>query len=170
MKNILFLTVLFTNICIYSQQETQTEIGRNELKINAGTLLAGMPEITYEHILNSESALGISLAFSADSAIDINFMAVPYYRIYFGTKEAAGFFIEGNGAIISDNINNWETEITGETGDKTGLGLGLAIGNKYMTKSGWIGEFTLGIIRNFVNTEYINDAYGRVGLTIGKRF
>ena len=51
-----------------------------------------------------------------------------------------------------------------------GLGLGLAIGGKFLTKNGFIGEIYIGGGRNFINTDKIDGGYPRIGVSIGKRY
>ncbi|WZL90644.1 hypothetical protein VS868_07785 [Salinimicrobium sp. 3283s] len=147
--------------------------GKNELKLNGMYLLIGFPELSYERILNDESALGISVNFSIDD-IEIDFMAIPYYRIYFGKKPAAGFFVEGNAAfyVVDDEEYTYYNGSTYEvkTENEIGAGIGLAVGSKFMTESGWVFEVFGGAGRNFLGSDNISVAYPRFGLTVGKRF
>lgn len=66
---------------------------RNDIMLNAGYLIAGFPEISYEHLINDESGAGISVGFSVDKNIDYKFEATPHYRFYFAKKPASGFFL-----------------------------------------------------------------------------
>lgn len=50
------------------------------------------------------------------------------------------------------------------------LALGFAAGQKYVSKSGIIAEYFLGIGRNLFNTENKVDFVGRFGASIGFRF
>ncbi len=172
----LFFIILFmySNYSIYSQNVKEQNNSSNELKINMGSLLLEFPEISYEHILNEESSIGISVAFPLDRDISYRFMVFPNYRIFFGEKRAAGFFIEANSAIFSQrfqkdlifgSVNDPTTEDT-----KIGWGLGIAVGGKFLTKNGFIGEIYVGGGRNFINTDKIDGGYPRVGISIGKRF
>lgn len=170
--------VMMTVFCANAQEETTgaangNAISKHELKVNALYLVLGLPEVSYEYIINEESAVGISAAFSVEENMGLDFMMTPYYRIYFGKKPAAGFFLEGNAAVFSerevfgiyDNGNYYEEE------DKAfGAGLGLGIGAKFMTKSGWIGEILGGLGRNFIEKDRISEIYPRFGITLGKRF
>lgn len=183
MRKIILLIFLFNlGLVAYSQDKPETEnaeeevpyAGNHELKLNAAYLLGGIPEFTYEYILNEESSFGISVAFPIEDEIGLNFIAIPYYRLFFGKKRAAGFFIEGNGAVFSENyeqhvVVNGEV-IQNEDRNETGAGLGLGIGGKFMTKSGWVGEIVGGVGRNFINEDNMSAAYPRFGITIGKRF
>lgn len=135
----------------------------NELKLSIGYDLLGFPEIAYEKLINDDSGIGLSLGFSLENNIVYNFNVLPYYRLYFGAKRAGGFFIEGNMGVYSEEVN--------EAVDKyqLGLGAGIAIGGKFINKSGWVGEIFDGAGINFVNQDQISDAYPRFGLMIGKR-
>lgn len=177
---LLLVSILFT-FQGYSQeaeesaiaQEQLSYVGKNELKLNGLYLLIGFPEITYERVLNEESALGISIAFSTEDVFDIDFMAIPYYRVYFGGKPAAGFFVEGNAALYA--VDYYETTYYDDYSkrkniNELGAGLGLAVGAKFMTKSGWVFEIFGGAGRNFISADEVGDVYPRFGLTVGKRF
>ncbi|WGK64687.1 DUF3575 domain-containing protein [Croceiramulus getboli] len=136
---------------------------KNEFRLNAGSLVVGFPEVSYERLLNEDSALGISFGFTIDDDIDLLWMATPFYRFYFGEKPAAGFFLEGNSSL-------YQVEGNGMNDDYSGFGVGLGGGGKFLTRSGWIGEILLGIGRNFINTDDISEYYPRVGISIGRRF
>lgn len=172
--------LFFVLLCIYgsynvfAQDVKDQHIGTNELKINMGSLLLEFPEISYEYIINEESSIGISVALPLDRDISYRFIISPNYRIFFGEKRAAGFFIEANSAIFSQrfqrdlifgSINDPSTDKT-----KIGWGLGIAVGGKFLTKNGFIGEIYIGGGRNFVNTDEIDGGYPRIGISIGKRF
>lgn len=163
MKLHLLVFLFCLSTITYSQESKEPESIKNEVKVNAAYLLGGFPEFSYARILNDESALGISIAFSLDSDINYNFFITPYYRFYFGKKRAAGFFIEGNTSLF--------TEESGSGSDEFGFGAGFSIGGKLISKSKkWTGELLLGIVRNFVNTDIISVAYPRFGVSVGRRF
>lgn len=67
---------------------------------------------------------------------------------------------------MTDDLNNFTSEIRSESA----LGLGFAVGAKFLTKEGWVGEIIAGGGRNFINTDEIPKAYPRFGLMLGKRF
>lgn len=167
MRNLILCFILVISINLYAQEETPDSILNNEIKFNAGYLLAGYPELAYERIINHESAVGISVGFNASLDIPSVFSLLPYYRVYFGEKRAAGFFIEGNGILFAEDKYYYADD---EHTNYTGLGLGIAVGGKFITSRGWIGEIYGGAGRNFINTDKIINAYPRFGVTIGKRF
>ncbi len=170
---LLIFLAAFTTLETLAQEDAGHHEGNNEFKINVGSLLVDFPELSYEHIINEESSVGISIAFPLDKEISYRFMIYPNYRIYFGKKRAAGFFIEANSAIFSQQIQGsgyLELGNVNKDGSKMGIGLGLAIGGKFLTKKGFIGELYIGGGRNFMNTDYIDNGYPRIGISIGKRF
>ncbi|WP_408038724.1 DUF3575 domain-containing protein [Tenacibaculum amylolyticum] len=180
--NILLLLFVFVSISTQSQEEKpKNQIkGDHEIKINGLYLIAGVLDLTYERVLNDESAIGISAAVGLDSEY-YKFSAMPYYRFYFGEKRAAGFFIEGNGAILVDEFdreivlfsnddNTIGIGVDSNSGIKTRFGLGMGVGGKFLSKNGWIGELSLGFGRVFGVENDLFKVYGRFGITIGKRF
>ena len=53
----------------------------------------------------------------------------------------------------------------------TDFALGIGLGGKWLTKSGFIGELNFGIGRNlFNNNNTDNEIVGKAGITIGYRF
>ena len=168
----LFLCVTYN---VFAQDKDHQSDANNEIKINMGSLLLEFPEISYELIINEESSIGLSIAFPIDKEISYRFIAYSNYRLFFGEKRAAGFFIEANSAIFSQKLQR-DTFVFGSLNDPTtdntkiGLGMGLAVGGKFLTKNGFIGEIYVGGGRNFINTDKIDGGYPRIGVSIGKRF
>ena len=116
--------------------------------------------MTYERTINEESAFGLNVVIPFDDDINdgLNYYISPYYRFYFGNKYAAGFFVEGfDTTVKEDNI--------------TDFALGIGLGGKWITKSGFIGELNLGFGRNLFNSDrYDYEIIGKVGITLGYRF
>ena len=53
----------------------------------------------------------------------------------------------------------------------TDFALGIGLGGKWITKSGFIGELNLGFGRNLFNSDrYDYEIIGKVGITLGYRF
>ena len=183
-RKIAIMMIAFISCSMYGQDEKEVSQinGNNELKINGLYFVAGAGEITYERILSTETAVGLSVAFDIESDNYYNFAAFPYYRFYFGNKRAGGFFIEGNGAFLIDEFGK-ETTLTingngnggaisfFDTGDlKARFGLGIAFGGKFLSNNGWIGELSMGFGRVFGVENDAYKVYSRFGITIGKRF
>lgn len=179
----LLLTLTFGFTVLAAQAQTKITVktdtlkttinGKNELKINLLSTLFSLPEISYERLIANDMSVGVSVMFRLEDDTDINFGIVPNYRIYFGAKKAAGFFVEGNAAIINSKNDYYLSYSSYPAGqalsykNETNLGLGLAVGGKFLTKSGLVVETYLGLGRVFGNNNL--DAYPRVGISIGKR-
>lgn len=175
----LLLCVLTTNA---QDDKTVSEVNTsqnfNEVKINGLYLVIGALEATYERTLNEESGVGVSVFIPIDKDIkdDINYYASPYYRLYFGNKYAAGFFVEGFGMLSSIT----EQEMISFFGspdpifipqkDVVDFALGIGLGGKWITNNGFIGEINAGIGRNLFNTDIRDDLVGKLAITIGYRF
>jgi hypothetical protein len=105
-------------------------------------------------------------------------LIIPYYRVYFGKEKAAGFFIEGNMAMLRLR----ETDLYGDLYSSDSgffhshssatynsyFGFGAAVGVKLLTKNNLVGELVFGIGRLY--NRYDDGAYPRIGLCLGKRF
>ena len=164
MKKLITIFAVFCSTLAFSQSEI------NEFKVNILYTAIGMPELSYERLISDNSSVGASVAFSLDKKedMDLRFSFTPYYRMFFGQKKAAGFFIEANSIIVKyvDTIYYNESTNTYET--KTGFGLGAAAGAKFLTKNNLIGEVYGGVGRVFGDNSL--GAYPRFGITLGKRF
>lgn len=162
------------------KQNNANETGKNELKVNLLTSILALPEISYERIIEDNMGVGISLSAGIgddDDFSEYRFLAIPHYRLYFGKKRAAGFFIEGNAAVgairennyqfYDDVIGNYRTPIN--KSPVINFGLGAAVGAKFLTRNGFTGEIYGGVGRFLGNNRSI-EAYPRIGITLGKRF
>jgi hypothetical protein len=163
---VMFITLM--PVLLFSQDSVSFK--RNEIKFNVGYLLGGYPEISYERVLNDESSVGLSAGVNIENVI-YKFSFIPYYRVYFGKKPAAGFFMEGNLALFSQDGAEYDYRRGIQTYTNfLGFGAGIGLGGKFITKKGFIVELLGGLGRNFVNSDVINEVYPRFGISIGKRF
>jgi hypothetical protein len=178
------IAILFLSINVFGQNETTLTnttdsqakslklSDDNELRINLLMAIAGLPELNYERFIADNMGVGLAVAFSLETPENMSFRSIilPYYRLYFGSKKANGFFIEGNMAIVGQNeisyINSQDG--TSYSRSSTNFGFGFAAGEKFLTRNGFIGEVYLGLGRLF--GESINEVYPRVGVCLGKRF
>ena len=177
-KIITLLVVSLLSANGFSQtDEPNADVNRNELKVNALYLILGSFDVSYERILNEESAVGISLNAPFDNKNwDINYTATGYYRYYFGKKTAAGFFGEAFGML--NNVDDFvyqenSTEFNYEQKTITDFALGIGLGGKWVTKKGLLLEINAGLGRNLFNNQYDDRDYeliGRAGITVGYRF
>lgn len=164
MKKLITTLAVICSSLAFSQSEN------NEFKVNILYTAIGMPELSYERLISDNSSVGASLAFSLDKKedMDLRLSFTPYYRMFFGQKKAAGFFIEANSIVLNyvDTIYFDGTSSKYET--RTGFGLGAAAGAKFLTKNNLIGEVYGGVGRVFGDNSL--GAYPRFGITLGKRF
>lgn len=173
MKKITLIILLFvTTISIAQEKEQQypqDQDKKHEVKINALTLLAvKWVDVSYERLIDNESSFGVSVNLNTDTTeTDLNYAITPYYRRYFSGKFARGFFVEGFGALFSsrdlDIFNNGSREF------ETGFAAGVSVGGKFVSKKGFTTELLLGIGRNLVSNNN-NEAFGRIGVSVGYRF
>ena len=177
MKKIITIFLVIFSITLQAQSEKEA---KHELKLNVGYALGGIPEISYEYLLNEESAFGVSLLYAFDDDNDLKFAITPYYRMYFGNEKAAGFFAEAFGMynISENNVMIYydymsypgnENNYVIPTKNESDFALGIAIGAKFLTKKDFIFEFYGGLGRNLINSETM-DAVPRLGISFGKRF
>lgn len=198
MKKLSLLAIVAISAVAFAQDKTttkdqptttnsfrsKTNLGKNEFKVNALFLVLGASEISYEHILNHQSSIGIALGGSFSKAnFNYNYAIEPFYRLYFGKKPAAGFFAEGFGSINSKKYKFYKGAILDPnvgytTEDKTHFGLGVSVGGKYVTKNNIVFEVVFGIGQNFTAPSPKNLTYdgvneqqiARGGISIGYRF
>ena len=184
MKIILITVLLFTSATLVSAQNKRDSLSgslqrNNEIKLNILYLLVGSPELTYERILGDRNAVGISAFARVTELIksDFSFQIAPYFRRYFGSRKASGFFLEGSTSITGyDNISsrgNFINEPSPGQGfqlypeKETFIGVGAALGAKFLTRKGFTGEIYLGASKSLSD---VVDFFPRAGLTLGKRF
>ena len=174
MKKLLLLVFVLCSFLGHSQID-----GKNEIKANLPYFIAGIPEISYEHILDQNSGIGISLAIQLDKSWEVPFIITPYYRMYFGGEKsqtkAMGFFIEADAVVAQQHVSYYDSNYNyaGYDSSTTNFGFGAAVGVKLLNKNGYIGEVFGGISRVFgVDLEHTDatEMLPRVGINIGKRF
>lgn len=176
--------MLFSFFTVSSQNKDQTLAApyqkQNEIKLNVFRLFSNTLEIIYERNLNKKSSWGGTFFIpytqeQSDKDIDVNYFITSYYRRYFGKKYASGFFIEGFG-ILSSIDGKQITDINGNLTQKEkpnviDFSLGLGLGSKWVTKSGFVFEGNIGLGRLLFNAkETDHDSVYRLGLSIGYRF
>lgn len=181
-KNLILLLLLFVCISGFSQDNSdpfpQDVDKKHEITANALTLIVSeWLDFSYEYLINEESSFGVDLQFGLDSNDDFDsyrtFSITPNYRRYFSNKYARGFFVEAFGMLHSykdfynyDFINNSYSEDT-----FTDFSIGISVGGKWVTKSGFVTEVFAGIGRNlFNNDDDLTEVAGRVGISLGYRF
>ncbi len=153
--------------------------GNNEIKLNLLNTVLGLAQLDYERLIADNQGLGLSVAVSVtDKRVydeNYNYILSPYYRVYFGKQKANGFFVEANTSIISFDqeryMYNPENYTVTRLEDKThtNFGLGVAVGFKFLTRNGILGELLLGGGRVMGKNTFIG-GYPRLGVSLGKRF
>jgi hypothetical protein len=178
-KGIIFIAVLMLSINVFGQNENATTqntlngTDNNELRINLVMSIAALPELTYERYIADNMGVGLSAAVCLDKFENesLRYIFLPYYRLYFGSKKASGFFIEGNMAVIGQKGYSYDYNYYSYNQSvitSTNFGFGAAVGVKFLTKNNFLGEAYLGLGRLF--GESISSVYPRVGISLGKRF
>ena len=178
-KPILVLALLISFVSFAQNgEENDIVLPQNELRINMTNLIAfKWVDISYERVLNEESAIGVSTLFSLDSDADgldeyRTFSFTPYYRHFFSKKYAKGFFVEAFGMLHSGKDEYYVyydtySEYRGE--NYTDFAIGISAGAKFITKRGFVAEFYFGIGRDLLGNSDL-EVVGRGGLAIGYRF
>jgi len=176
MKKLLILLCLTVFTFGYSQDKETPNFNKNEIKGNALFLVLGGIDVSYEHLLNEDSGIGVSLFFNDGENFETTFSLTPYYRAYFGEKPAAGFFVEAFSMISSGKNGSYYTYDYTSTssyfteGEKySGFALGFGVGSKWIHSRGFIFEINAGIGRNLFGTNN-TEIVGRGGITLGYRF
>ena len=178
MKQIITLCLGFlfivgtTNI---SAQDLYTEEdGKNEIKLNLFYGVLEILELHYERVLNGAIGVGISGSYHFDEFSDFDALLLPYLRFYPSkSRRAEGFFIEANTGLMLTNeerfilLPNGNSIIEDDT--QTNFGFGVAVGGKFVSRSGFTGEVYLGLGRVFGDQTSF-EAYPRAGINFGYRF
>lgn len=192
MKKITLLILLF--VCSFSiAQEKENDEKypqdinkKHELKINAFNLIAfSSIDISYEKLINSESSYGLAVFYNFsdiqndDVGFPKKFSLTPYYRWFFDEDTyARGFFVEGFGMLNTYEDTTYDFgSNSNKVEDETSFALGISVGGKFATKSGFTTEVYLGVGRNLIRDQNNNDddffefnVVGRFGISLGYRF
>jgi hypothetical protein len=191
MKKALLALLLFTSFASFAQEASQDEkVKHSELKINAFNLIVFKSvDFSYEYLIDSESSVGASILFNLQNNEDRDFedgpiynekfAFTPYYRRYFSSKYAWGFFLEAFGMynVQEDSTeyynydsNEYYYRDSGETSNN--IAFGMAVGGKFVSKKGFLFELYGGVGRNIstsnndIGTEFVP----RLGTSLGWRF
>ncbi|WP_158840568.1 DUF3575 domain-containing protein [Polaribacter sp. L3A8] len=187
MKKITLLLLLFISTIIVAQEKEEKhpqDINKkHEVKLNVlGILAFEWIDVSYEYLINEESSFGVGALVSFNNDSDIaeyrKFSLTPYYRRYFSSKFARGFFVEGFGMLHSYEKNNYDYYDdyngnyinNGNNETNTEFAVGISVGGKFISKKGFTTEIYLGLGRNLGGNNSSLEAVGRGGISLGYRF
>jgi len=186
-KILLIAALLFSFTGIAQEDEepvnlTAINSKKHEIRLDALEGLA-VPalDISYEYVLSKYSGLGasINITLDSDDGIDQNFTFTPYFRQYFFNKKdygARGFFAEGllqygtgeESSFLDIADINGNPVTTNE--DWSQFGIGFAIGQKWVSRNGFVLEISAGAGRYLGGDDFAPDAFFRGGVSVGYRF
>ena len=186
-KNTLLILLFVVTLSIAQEKEEiypQDINKKHELKLNTFNLIAfSSLDISYEKLINTESSFGVALFYNfSDIEYDNigfpkKFSITPYYRWFFSeNKFAKGFFV-----FVFGMLNTYEDIFydfyndSNKVQSETAFALGISVGGKFVTKSGFTTEVYLGVGRNLIQNENDDDFFefnivGRFGISLGYRF
>jgi len=152
---------------------------KHEVKLGAIKMLAGpIFEGGYEYILDTNQGFGAYLLLNLDSSNEWfeDYSLTPFYRFYFQKNEqygAKGFFVEGFSSFFIDDDEEFSFDQNGNIiyndSSSFDIGLGIALGQKWVNTAGFVLEIKLGAGRNLLgNTS--NDAIIKADFYLGYRF
>ena len=141
-------------------------VATNEVKLNLAMVLGAFPEISYERVWANNVGLGVSARVSLINSFKTKYQFTPYCRFYFGESFIKSFFVEANLGIIGyEKYTIRYDPYPSTTENAVDLGVGLALGYKYVNRNGLIGEVFVGLGRT------VDDRiYSRCGVSMGKLF
>ena len=199
MKKILFLTLTLFSLGAMSAQENEqtdsqnrldkfNEVKKHEVSLDVVAAIAGLGiNPRYEYVLGRYSGVGVDLNIGIyDNEDDIDyvetFSITPYYRQYFFSKEdygAKGFYGEGFAKVFTFEDSYFVSDTFGPsrtvTESYTEAALGVGIGWKWVSDSGFLIDVGFGIGRNLGLADDPRDyelpeVTGRGGVNFGWRF
>jgi hypothetical protein len=183
MRYLFFIAIILFSISGIAQKKTQKakEVSHpknDEIHLNALSLIVAKRfDVTYEHIFNEESSVGISLLTNVNGGIYFSrkkYSITPYYRHYFSHLYAAGLFFEafsmfnaGEGYYSADPSSSYHNPE--DIKPYKDLALGISAGQKFITRRGFVGLIYIGLGRNLFDVN-APDMVGRFGVSFGFRF
>lgn len=183
-KKIITVLLGLSSLCLWSQEENSNPSKSidervHELRLDAIEALA-VPkiEVNYEYVLSRYSGVGAAISFSFDDGDDFEtgqkFAFTPFYRQYFFNKKeygARGFFVEGLLQFAGgDDEVFLGVDVGPEDESWFNAGIGLALGQKWVSNNGFVFELSIGGGRYLVDEEFGPDAFFRGGILVGYRF
>ncbi len=159
----------------YGQENSFNNQNRHELRLDAFDILV-FPnlEVSYEYVISKYSGLGLAASFSLDDDFSEYqaFAVEPFYRQYFLNKKdygARGLFVEGTLRFAGGENEELVGLSNIETENWFDIGVGLAIGQKWVSDNGFVFEISAGGGRYLLG-ESDDEGFARGGVLIGYRF
>lgn len=164
------------------------EVKKHEVSLDVVAAIAGLGiNPRYEYVLGRYSGVGVDLNIGIlddDDSFDYyeTFSITPYYRQYFFSKEdygAKGFYGEGFAKVFTFEDTYYNADFSGSgsnvTESYTEAALGVGIGWKWVSDSGFLIDIGFGIGRNLGLADepegnYLPEVTGRGGVNFGWRF
>ena len=140
-------------------QESST-FRKSDLLFDPFWLIGGLAfNASYERILSEDSGLGVNAIFGFGDSLDDFTQISPYYRAYFGSRYASGFYIEGFIPITVKKDYEWDiygNESASSVSRTTG-GVGFGLGGKWVAKKKFVFDLNIGIGRKFIGNPAADD-------------
>ncbi len=190
MKKVTALLFIFISTISFAQEDTDDEPvdlneinnKKHEFRIDVLESLA-LPalDISYEYVLSKYSGVGASINVNfQDEDIDFRqeFAFTGYYRQYFFNKKeygARGFFAEGllqYATGENERIFFIDDTTEPDRGNWNKFGVGVSIGQKWVSRNGFVIELSLGGGRYLGDDDdgLSPEGFFRGGVSFGYRF
>ncbi len=190
MKNLFLSAFLLISFFSFSQEE-QPAVKHHELKGNAFNLIVFKAvDFSYEYLIDAESSVGASILINLQDSNEgyyedgpfyyEEFAFTPYYRRFFSSKYAWGFFLEAFGMYnkqkdYDDGYYDYINDIyvnNNANESSNNMAFGISIGGKFVSRKGFAFEFFGGAGRNIYssNEDYATEIVPRLGVSLGYRF
>ena len=173
MKKIIIIGAVLIGFLANAQQ-------RHEAKLDIFDLAAFKAiDVTYQYILNEESAVGMSIFKSLADKDNIfgyreDFSITPFYRQYFPMGAVENIFVEAffaiNTGIKTIDVLNGLNENIPTDFKYTNGAFGLTGGKSFISPRGFVLDIYVGLGRNLFNNEYSPNLVPRIGINAGYRF
>lgn len=171
-KILLSFLIAFALSPAYAQQSNEDlpNFRKNDIVVDPFWLIGGLAlNASYERIISEDSGVGANVILGFNNDLDDFTQISPYYRAYFGSKYASGFFIEGFLPITVSTEYDWQDggNMSGRSYDRTTGGLGFGLGGKWIAKKKFVFELNLGIARKLIGERGYGDpitAKGMIGV------
>ncbi|MDY8137818.1 hypothetical protein [Aquimarina sp. 2201CG5-10] len=177
MKNIFTVILCLVLFNIQAQEDNYiNNQNRHEFRLDALEALA-IPniEVNYEYVISKYSGAGLAVSISLDN--DFNeyqkYAIEPYYRQYFLNKKdfgARGLFVEGVLRFAGGEQDEFLPDLTTiQEENWFDMGIGLVVGQKWVSDNGFVFEISIGGGRYLLNNNN-DEGFIRGGVLIGYRF